>query len=127
MSTTMGDELVQRGRLVWSVGWIVSFAVPGCAVVVACALASGCGTSEAAPSEPVAAETAAPATATGKTEQVIQRVMPANVEVGQVEARTAAGATETAASRDARGQRRDSINSKHLEAELNRLEAELGR
>jgi hypothetical protein len=105
----MGEELVPRWGKVWSVGWVL--------LIGACATPSG----EPEPSASAAASV-------GRTEQVIQRVMPASDEAQRAGARTNASESSAASSpsRDTRSAR-GGISSKHIEAELNRLEAELRR
>ncbi len=107
----MGDELVQRWGKVSRVGWVSLIgALLG---AVACATPSG----EPEPSGAASVE---------KAEQVVQRVMPVPAEGSRnAQANTAAGAAASP-SREARSGR-SGISSKNLEAELNRLEAELRR
>ena len=87
-----------------------------------CAL-YGCATAEAGtqlPAESDASRVAAPA-ATTEPQQVVQRMVPAGV------ASAAAVAKPAASTPEAPRHTAEAITSKHLEAELNRLEAELGK
>jgi hypothetical protein len=92
-----------------------------------CALYSsalfGCATAEAGTQVPVESDTsrvAAPAVTT-EPEQVVQRMVPAGA------ASAAAVAKRAASTPGAPRRTAEAITSKHLEAELNRLEAELGK
>lgn len=113
----MSDELGTRGRSNWSLGWVLLLGAAGCAT-------SGAETDRSAAAGDVTGE---------RTQQVVQRVMPADGTAAQGAARaeSAVSGSEGLApvsSRESRSARRaDAISSKHLEAELNRLEAELGR
>lgn len=84
---------------------------------------SGCATAEAGTQVPAEADTSrvvAPAVMT-EPQQVVQRMVPAGAASAAAVARPGASPSD--------GPRRppETITSKHLEAELNRLEAELGQ
>src|SRR5690606_1822969 len=104
------DGLVARGGMVWSAGWL--------------ALALGCAT-PGAESE----RSASAATSASQPEQVVHSVMPGAVRSAPAaqgsDGARAPGSTAGALREPRRAAR--AISSKNLEAELNRLEAELGR
>jgi hypothetical protein len=109
----MGEEFVARWGRFWSVGWVLPIGAVSLLGAVACATSSG------EPEPSVAASV-------GKAEQVVQRAMPASAEAragAQANTSEAAAASRSREGRSARG----GISSKNLEAELNRLEAELRR
>jgi hypothetical protein len=113
MGPKMGEELVPRWEKVWSVRWVSLIGVTSLYGAIACATATG----EPEPSA---------AASVGKAEQVVQRVMPAPAEARtSAQANTSDGAAASP-SREARSAG-GGISSRHLEAELNRLEAELRR
>ena len=96
-------------------------------------LLSGCGTSNAE-SERRAQNDLSPASSISagapRTEQVVQHALPAPAESAPVappSAVSASPSTARAAPHEPGAPRKAAISSKHLEAELNRLEAELGR
>jgi hypothetical protein len=105
------------------------------ALFAASALAAslGCSTSE---SEPASSQPAALAEhVTGGPEQVVQRMAPEPTSAASSAGRRAAAGERPADARlsaagvtraDSRPSPGEPITSKHLEAELNRLEAELG-
>jgi hypothetical protein len=107
----MGDELVARRRTVRSFAWVLLGA------------ALGCATSSAESVEGTAGVVQPP-------QQVVQRVMPAEPapEAAQRSVRAAEPTSGSDVVRQTRSAPRGgTISSKHLEAELNRLEAELRR
>lgn len=124
-----GIGKAMRERLV-ALGWGMAIVDSARVLTVLLLGALGCATSDAAAERRASAEIASPrATSGSNTEQVVQRVMPAPVEAAPGTGVPANRSDPRANAGDLRGQRKPpaAISSKHLEAELNRLEAELGR
>jgi hypothetical protein len=106
-----------------------------CGLVLGC-VGVGCGTSEQAPPEQGEAPPATFAGMRKGPEQVVQRMEPQSGRVAQVSGVAQAGSAQasavrahsapgTAVERQDRERAAEHITPRHLEAELNRLEAEL--
>jgi hypothetical protein len=112
------------------VGRVGVFGGLGSCVLFACGLLS-CGTAEAGTQLPAESDTsrAAVPAVTTEPQQVVQRMVPAGaaVAVATGAASSSPGSKPAAPTSDGPRRPAEAITPKHLEAELNRLEAELGK